>query len=294
MESNNFNEQPTKIESYLDWSDKNKHGIIRYSLGTILCILALFILNGFGSIPLMMINPNYVNTLVGSTLFLLSCFVIPFLLIPLIVHWVHQRPIWSVAMPKLKFEKRDLFFGFIITVLVGTIFSFIFSYLGLIKLKYVGFDSKDYFPLLAIGFIGVFIQAGAEELFFRGYLTQFLRRISKQPFFFIMIQALVFAYPHIGNVANYHSSLWVMMPYFIMGVLFGWVAYKTGSLWMSLGLHWGNNLSGMVLIGVKEDVLKTVAPFIIELPSLEMVTLINFLQAVIIIACVHFFINKKN
>jgi len=282
------------VESYLDWSDKDKHGVLRYLLGTFLVIFAFIALAGFGLIPVTLLYPDYAKSIFGSNLGLLSGFIAPFVLIPLITHWVHKRPSWSVAMPKLQFERENLFMGFFVSTLIGIVLTAILSAVGIVKISYVGINLTQYLPVLFLGLIGVFIQAGAEELLFRGYLAQFTRRISKSPFIFILVPAVLFSLPHIGNISSFGGTLWAVLPYLISGVLYGWAAYKSGSLWMSLGLHWSNNLSGMVLVGIKEDELKSVAPFLMDLPSLNVVTAIIFIQSLLTVLALLYFLKKRH
>ena len=99
---------------YLEWSSQNKHGIIRYIIGTILVFFSFMVLPSIGIMPIALYDSNYQNSLVESNLALLSCFIVPFILIPLITHWLHQRPTWSVAMPQFKIDFRHLFAGFFI------------------------------------------------------------------------------------------------------------------------------------------------------------------------------------
>lgn len=281
--------KPTKdssVKSYLEWSDKGKSSIWRYILGSILMIIVFFALSGMGAIPVTIIDPNYKDSLIESNLALMLVFVISFVAIPLIVGLLHKRPYWSVAMPKFHIEKWNLLIGFVVSTLVGLIAVVVFSLLGYIDLEYVGIDWGTWLSVAAIGLIGIFIQAGSEEMLFRGYFAQFTRRITKNPYVIIFVPALLFAIPHYSNLSQYSSGLIVLLPYLINGVLYGYIAYRTGSLWMSLGLHMSNNLSGMLLVGTKADVLETVSPLVFGLPSLELSTVVIGVQAVAIVAII--------
>ncbi|MQP24979.1 CPBP family intramembrane metalloprotease [Flavobacterium sp. LMO8] len=286
MENTNQNENiqtnDASIKSYLEWSDKAKNGIPRYILGLILMFFLFFVVSGFLIIPIAIMYPNYNDSIVSRNLVLLSCFILSFLFIPLITQWIHKRPSWSVAMPKLHFDFKNLFWGFFISTIVGIVVTYIFQLFGVLNVNYVGINVESFLPLLIVGSIGLFVQTSAEELLFRGYLTQFLRRITKHPIVYITITAVMFSIPHLTNIEQFGGKITTLLPYFISGLLYGWVAYKTGSLWMSIGLHWNNNLFGMLFIGVNGDKIETVAPFILDMPSIEMVTILTLLQSLII------------
>jgi len=53
-----------------------------------------------------------------------------------------------------------------------------------------------------------------------------------------------------------------MVRYLVSALLDAWFAYRTGSLWMSIDLHWANNLGSSVLIGTDVDVIPSMAPVI--------------------------------
>ena len=83
------------------------------------------------------------------------------------------------------------------------------------------------------------------------------------------------------------GGLAAALPYLVEGLVYGWVAYRTGALWMSVGIHWCNNLTGLVLIGLRGDVLKTVAPVQFDLPGLWASTDIILAQALVLVSVVY-------
>lgn len=239
------------------------------------------------------IDPEYKDSLIESNAALLMVFIIPFLGIPAVTHLVNRRPYWSVAMPKLRFESWNLFVGLIVATVVGVIVIVLAAAVGVIDLDYVGFDWGEYLPLALIGTVGILIQASTEEMLFRGYLAQFLRRLNKNPIVFILIPAILFSLPHIPNVSKLGGGILVLVPYLINGLLYGWVAFRTGSLWMSAGLHWSNNLGGLVMVGVAGDAVETVAPVQFDVPSLTAGTAIIALQAALTIPALLFLLNRR-
>ncbi|VXB17357.1 conserved membrane hypothetical protein [Flavobacterium sp. 9R] len=293
MENQNYNLKDTVVKNYLQWSDEGKAGVLQYAVGMVLCFFTYFMLSNAIILPIMMFDPEFLQTELGSNATILACFAVPFVIIPFITHWIHKRPTWSVAMPAFKVEKGNLAFGFIGFMVVQLLMSFSLNAIGLLNLKYVGFNWQAFIPMFLISFFGIFIQSSAEELLFRGYLTQAIRRIVKNPFVFILFQAIIFAYPHIGNISAFKGSIFAATPYLISGILFGWTAYKTGSLWMSIGLHWSNNLGNVVLIGLKDDILKTVAPFTSEMPTLEIAIALTLAQSAVMAILILFYIRKK-
>ncbi|NTU72478.1 MAG: CPBP family intramembrane metalloprotease [Coriobacteriia bacterium] len=265
------------VGSYLDWSAEGKASVWRYLFGLTLVIVVFFVLSGFGSLPVRIFVPNYEDSLVMSVVATLMSFVIAFVSIPLVVRLVHKRPFWSVAMPAWRFEGWNFGVGLAVGVVVAGVFSALFSVAGILPVeRNPDFDLGTLVLLAVVGFVGIFIQAGSEELLFRGYLTQFARRFTSSKLLFIGIPTLLFAAPHAGNIAQYRGNVFVLAPYLLAGAFYGWAAWRTGSLWMATALHLANNYTSLVLVGTKGDALPSAAPFVIGLPGIGVVTLVVF------------------
>lgn len=274
-----------EIRSYLGWSREGRSGFWSYLLGAVLSLFALLVLAGMGIAVAAVLNPGYQSSPIWANAALLGGFVVPFLAVPGIVRWVNGRPGWSVALPVPRYEGWNLWVGFGVATVVGLLCTALAAAGGLVALRFAGFDWGLLVPLAAIGLLGIFIQAAAEEMVFRGYLTQFARRFTSSPWLFIGIPAILFALPHAGNIAAYAGNPLVLAPYLISGVLYGWAAYRSGSLWLSTGLHLSNNLSGLILIGTAGDVIRTVAPLTLTPPSLPVIVgLVGFQSLVIALA----------
>jgi len=288
-------ERSAEIKSYLDWSDKGKASLWRYLAGTILILFVFFVLSGFGQLPVVLLFPDYKSSLFLSVLALLLSFVMSFFAVPLIVRLLHRRPYWSVAMPRPAFEAWNFVARLLVGIVVGLVAALLFHIAGLMPIETnPAFNLLTWLAVAAIGFVGIFIQAGAEELLFRGYLTQFVRRFSASPLLFIGIPAVLFAAPHIANVAALGGGPLVMIPYLLAGWLFAWAAYRTGSLWMGLGLHLANNYSGLVLVGTKGDVLPSAAPFQVGVPGLAITIIAVAVQTVVIAVALSYLLRRRN
>ncbi len=81
--------------------------------------------------------------------------------------------------------------------------------------------------------------AAGEEMLFHGYAFQLLLR-STSPFATILPVSILFGAAHWGNQ---NASLAGLMNTVLWGVLLGWAYYRTGALWLSIGLHYGWNFT---------------------------------------------------
>jgi membrane protease YdiL (CAAX protease family) len=280
--------------SYLEWSAEGRASLGRYLVGTALVVLIFFVLSGVGAFPITVLDPDYQESLLESDLALFLAFGISFVGIPWVVHLVHRRPWWSVAMPTRRFNRADLALGFWVSTILGVVLIVGAGAVGVVDLEVVVPDWVLWSELLIIGGVGVFVQAGSEELLFRGYFTQFGRRFTSNPVVFVTIPAILFAVPHLSNLGAYSGSALIKLaPYLASGLLYGWAAYRSGSLWLGLGLHLSNNLTNIVLVGPRGDVLETVAPIQFELTDLTVGAVLTIIGVVLQVVVLEWFLRRR-
>ncbi|WBA42636.1 CPBP family intramembrane glutamic endopeptidase [Hymenobacter canadensis] len=112
--------------------------------------------------------------------------------------------------------------------------------LSLIDLLHLPAFSPDTYQKLlklpAVAFLVLCVAAPVlEELLLRGVLLQgLLRNFPGRPWIAIGQSALIFGLMH----ANPPQSLAT----FVLGLLMGWLYYRTRSLWLCMGVHFLNNL----------------------------------------------------
>jgi membrane protease YdiL (CAAX protease family) len=246
-------------KSYLAWSHEGRSGFFVYLIGTILVLaISLFIGQIFSVIGAVLIHSNSVAaTIIKVTFF---GFIFSFLSIPILLALLHKRPWWGVAMPEKRLDMKRLGVGLfsaltaiVVINLAGYLWnpsSFIFN----------GIDYRTWVPMLFLCAISFFVQASTEEMVYRGYITQFVYRFTQNPIFFLGIPALVFSLPHFGNITG-ANGIYAILPYIEMGLLFGWMAYRSGSLWTSIGAHLANNWFITLFVGSTEETVAKISLF---------------------------------
>jgi membrane protease YdiL (CAAX protease family) len=96
-------------------------------------------------------------------------------------------------------------------------------------------------PWASFAFSGgaIFFGAMGEELLFRGYAFQLLVR-SLGPFATILPTSLIFGLMHSGNLDV--TALGIINTV-AFGILLGYAVWRTGALWLPIGLHFGWNVA---------------------------------------------------
>lgn len=77
------------------------------------------------------------------------------------------------------------------------------------------------------------LPAIGEELLFRGFLQNLLRRVLKNPHVAIFTTAFIFS--------AIHLQFQGFIPRLLLGALLGYLYYWSGSLWLSCAAHFANN-----------------------------------------------------
>lgn len=100
---------------------------------------------------------------------------------------------------------------------------------------------KERWGYVAVGLLAPF----AEEVVFRGAVLRALFSVLKRPWPAIAVSAVLFALVH-GNPAQ--------MPHaFLVGLLLGWMCWRTGSILPGVAYHWVNNSVAYVLVNILPD-----------------------------------------
>ena len=94
---------------------------------------------------------------------------------------------------------------------------------------------KDRWGYLSIGLLAPL----AEELVFRGAILRSLLRWVKRPWVAIVISAVFFAVAHLNPAQLPHA--------FLVGLLLGWMYYRTDSIVPCVVYHWVNNTVAYVM-----------------------------------------------
>jgi membrane protease YdiL (CAAX protease family) len=168
----------------------------------------------------------------------------------LVLDYLHDQPFGTLFSPERRIRWGDFGRG----VLLAAAFWFVSMAIGS---AIVGLPTRTDLALdawiIALGplAIMVFFQATAEELIFRGYMTQQLAARWRTPIIWAGIPALLFGLAHYSS----GSGLGVGWEYVGVTLLFGLTAavlvWRTGSLAAAMGLHVGMNVISLSATGLE-------------------------------------------
>ena len=141
-------------------------------------------------------------------------------------HWIRKRP-WMTLV-------------WCVVAALGAIIPSVWLQEHMPELPNIAEDTfdmimKDRWGYLSIGLLAPL----AEELVFRGAILRSLLRWTKQPWMAIAISAIFFAVAHLNPAQLPHA--------FLVGLLLGWMYYRTDSIVPCVVYHWVNNTVAYVM-----------------------------------------------
>ena len=222
-------------------------------------VIILFI--SLGSLPYVMISEWIVNTdgnphtyfdfdkedYVGINPLLYfalmnSPFLFWFLGLFVAIRFIHKRKFISLMTPNRKIDWKRIGFGFITFFVILGLTSIIDCLLNTEDYSFNHVSVSDFLILFVLVLVLTPIQTTCEELFFRGYLMQFLGKWVRIPFLLSLIAGSIFGALHFTNPEMGYSPLLVAADYLLTGFIWCYITVKTNSSELSIGAHAANNM----------------------------------------------------
>jgi membrane protease YdiL (CAAX protease family) len=242
------------MSKYLEVAQQGRNEWWRYLI-SLPAILAIWFL--VGSIPVVILmayvsmdgDPatNFSATgfegipVIVEFLFTMSSF-IPFLVATLLaVRWIHARPLKTLVTGEAHIRWTRIFTGAGVWLLIAAVISTIESllYPGRYGLT---FQPVTWILFAALALIIIPMQTSAEELFFRGYLLQWIGLRLKNWWLLSFFNGLLFFLPHAANPEMATNSVLIGLGYFVMGFFLTLITLRDNGMELALGMHAGNNL----------------------------------------------------
>jgi uncharacterized protein len=148
----------------------------------------------------------------------------------------HRNGFRIYGLHSLRKNKRNLIIGLLSGILIAGVANMIPVWLHWSEIS-IQVNWTQILLLLLLFALGTLLPSLAEDILTRGYLRIFWPE-SWNLYWLIPFSALVYALNHIFRLGKPD----VMLYLFALGFLLMWCYVKTGTLWLTLGIHWGSNM----------------------------------------------------
>ena len=119
-----------------------------------------------------------------------------------------------------------------------------------LEMEAIYFSERSGPSLLRNAILMALVPAFCEEIFFRGTLQRLLYAISKHKWIAIIATSVLFSLVH--------NSIYNFLPIFIASLILGYTYFETGSLWISILLHFIYNLVQVIIVHISAPEKETI------------------------------------
>lgn len=200
---------------------------------------------------------------------------------------LHGRPFFSLINPLTgRFHWPRFFLSAGLWLLLSAISDMIMALIRPGNYVFV-FEPESLLPYLIAAVLLIPFQSAAEELLFRGYLTQGLG-LAGGFWMAWLVPSLFFGLLHGANPEVGAYGVLLTLPLYIgTGLLLGWITLRSESLELALGLHIANNLYGTLLVTFPSSALPSPALFRVQVYDPLIVLVMFFLMAAVYLLLLH-------
>ena len=135
-----------------------------------------------------------------------------------------------------------------------------------------GLDRSLWLSFLPLALVGVFIQTGAEEILFRGYLQQQLAARFKSPAMWMILPSVLFALAHYQPDIMGDNAWVIVLAVGLFAILAADLTAVTGSIGAAWGFHFANNCVAILIVamdGPLSGLALYIAPVLASDPSIQ-------------------------
>jgi membrane protease YdiL (CAAX protease family) len=239
--------------AYLAYAARGRNAAWRYVLAFAVAIVLAIVVGMAVLVPLQLagISGDLSRSLMNPTdavpFFLSNGAIFLFLILGFVLaaRWIHGKRFTDLLG---RWRWRDYGVGLAIWTLVVIAASLIDYAIAPRGFRFLG--GQGLAPVAAAALVGLAVQTFAEELVFRGYLTQGLLLALRRPLPTAVVSGLLFGAMHIPNGWPHAASATVT------GVAMALIAIRTGGIAFTSGMHLANNLYAAVVVVSAGDAFK--------------------------------------
>lgn len=170
--------------------------------------------------------------------------------ITLTVRQIHGRGFWSMVGPHPAQAVANMWICAKLVALVTLVQVTLPPWINLAQLDEVK-PLLSWAIWLPAAVIVIIIQAGTEELLFRGYLQQQFAAFSRNKWIWMGLPSVLFGVSHYFNGYGPSDGVFYAIWATGLGLACADLTARTGNIGAALGLHLANNMFALTLVGIK-------------------------------------------
>lgn len=187
---------------------------------------------------------------------------VPFFLATLLAYrYILQRPLKALFTAFEEYSWKRTWVGFAAFALISLVFGIGDLIINADSYTW-SWDLARFLPFFFITITLLPIQTTAEELFFRGWIQQWLDNGKKKQWTISLIGGFLFALPHMANPEVVGNELFFpIISYGSVGFMLAWVTYRDKTIEMAIGAHFANNFLSSLFVSTEDSAIPSVSFF---------------------------------
>jgi membrane protease YdiL (CAAX protease family) len=259
-----------KNATYLEAAKWGKYRGWRYVLGLVIILFAWLIVGSGASVLVAFAlggqaDPSVLGP-VEYYLFVMASFLCFLAGVLIAVSLVHRRHPRTLVTAREKINWRRVGHGFVAWLVPYCLIGGLGQYLFYPDTFSFNSDLLTFALFVLLALVLTAIQITTEELFFRGYVVQGASLIWSNRVFLAIAAAVIFTLPHLLNPeARAGGWLTIFSNYFLVpGLVWTAVSLIDGTTELAIGVHFANNIGGVLLFNITGTALPSPALFTIS------------------------------
>lgn len=245
---------------FLEVARQGRNEWWRYVVGFLIIFILLMLGQAVFALPLLLIGAEQELLLFAA---ILLGFVPGLVGVWVVVRFLHERPFRTLIAPDRQVSWRRLALGvggwFVISAVAALIEAALYP--GRYQLNPA---PLSVLPFLLIALLLIPVQAGTEELIFRGYLLQGMGLLWRHPLLLSVLNGALFALPHVENPELSAHPIKILLMYFLAGFFWAIITLRSGTLELAIGAHTANNLFTAVVANYQTTAIPSRSFFVIQ------------------------------
>ncbi|MBE9035566.1 CPBP family intramembrane glutamic endopeptidase [aff. Roholtiella sp. LEGE 12411] len=259
-----------KDATYMDAARWGKHRGWRYVLGLMIILFAWLVVGSGASVLVAFAlggqaDPSALG-LVEYYLFVMASFLFFLAGVLIAVCLVHRRHPRTLVTARERIDWHRVGHGFVAWFVPYCLIGGLGQYLFYPDTFSFNSDLLTFALFVPIALVITAIQTTTEELFFRGYIVQGTSLVWTNPVFLAIASAVIFTLPHLLNPEAIAGGwITVFFSYFLVpGLVWTVVSLIDGTTELAIGVHFANNIGGVLLFNITGSALPSPALFTIS------------------------------
>ena len=214
-------------------------------------------------------KPVVGDSLLTDFVLVMFSFVVALIGIWIVAKWIHKKSLTSITTGRTSFDYGRVLYAAFIGLCVLIVATLVYRLILGVEVTFQTPDLLVFLPFALIALVLTPIQAGFEEVLFRGYIMQGLSLLTRNRIVLALVTSVLFTLPHLANPEPeaYGFAIYILA-IISSGLVFAALTLLDGGIELAVGYHAINNLFIGLIANPDVSALDTPSLFVVHLSQI--------------------------